>query len=100
MFDCPVYISQEDQSWLNREITPGIDRRLIKGVTEEILPGVTAIKLGGHFPGSLVLHWEDKLFVADTLVTIPVCYRLTSPPSKSCWQKTIYSLLPVCTLSC
>jgi len=32
---------------------------------------VTAIKTGGHFPGSLVLHWDDKLFVADTLVTMP-----------------------------
>jgi glyoxylase-like metal-dependent hydrolase (beta-lactamase superfamily II) len=34
--------------------------------------GVTAVKAGGHFDGSLVLHWEDKLFIADTLVTVPV----------------------------
>lgn len=33
---------------------------------------VKAIKVGGHFPGSLVLLWEKKLFVADSLVTTPV----------------------------
>ena len=42
------------------------------GTTEEVLPGITAIKTGGHFPGSLVLHWEKKLFIADTIVTVPV----------------------------
>ncbi|KAK4996684.1 hypothetical protein LTR28_000104 [Elasticomyces elasticus] len=26
---------------------------------------------GGHFPGSLVLHWDEKLFIADTFVTVP-----------------------------
>ena len=42
------------------------------GTWEEVLPGVTAIKTGGHFPGSLVLHWQRKLFIADTIVTVPV----------------------------
>jgi glyoxylase-like metal-dependent hydrolase (beta-lactamase superfamily II) len=37
-----------------------------------VLPGITAIKTGGHFDGSLVLHWEKKLFIADTIVTVPV----------------------------
>ena len=36
------------------------------------MPGVTAVKAGGHFDGSLVLHWEKKLFVADTLMAVPV----------------------------
>ena len=42
------------------------------GTSLQVLPGVTAIKTGGHFPGSLVLHWEKKLFIADTIVTVPV----------------------------
>lgn len=42
------------------------------GTSKHVLPGVTAIKTGGHFPGSLVLHWEKKLFIADTIVTVPV----------------------------
>ncbi len=58
--------------WLDRLDAPGAERRLIRGGTEEIVEGVTAVKAGGHFDGSLVLHWEDKLFIADTLVTVPV----------------------------
>ena len=52
------------------------------GTTQQILPGVTAIKAGGHFPGSLVLHWGNKLFIADTIVTVPVSIK-TNPPSSS-----------------
>ena len=53
------------------------------GASKEIVKGVTAVKLGGHFPGSLVLHWENKLFIADTFVTVPVsecpfCFSLLS----------------------
>lgn len=33
--------------------------------------GVTAYKVGGHFPGSLVLSWDGKLFTADTLMPTP-----------------------------
>ena len=33
--------------------------------------GVTAYKVGGHFSGSLVLNWENKLFTADTLMPTP-----------------------------
>ncbi len=58
--------------WLERLEDPGTERKPIEGSTEEILPGVTAIKTGGHFDGSLVLHWEEKLFIADTFITVPV----------------------------
>ena len=52
---------------------------MISGVTEKIVPGVTAIKTGGHFPGQLLLHTHgetigdsiDRLFIADTFVTVP-----------------------------
>ena len=42
------------------------------------LPGLTAILSGGHFPGSLCLHWaqESALFVADTIFT---SYSATNP---------------------
>ena len=29
------------------------------------------ILAGGHFPGSLLLHWNDNLFIADTIFTSP-----------------------------
>ena len=33
--------------------------------------GAVAAVVGGHFPGSLVLHWEKTLFIADTIFTSP-----------------------------
>jgi glyoxylase-like metal-dependent hydrolase (beta-lactamase superfamily II) len=69
--DCPVYIAAEDEGWTSRQDTNG-RRRLIQGATAEIVPGLTAIKVGGHFPGSLVLHWKKMLFLADSVVTQPV----------------------------
>ena len=64
-------MSIEDAKWLERTDVKDV-RKLIQGATETILEGVTAVKTGGHFDGSLVLHWEDKLFIADSLVTVPV----------------------------
>ncbi|KAF2669221.1 hypothetical protein BT63DRAFT_432925 [Microthyrium microscopicum] len=69
VFNCPVYTGAEDKQWFNRS-DPDNFRRLIHG-TEAVLAGVTAVKTGGHFDGSLVLHWENKLFIADTIMIIP-----------------------------
>lgn len=47
--------------------------RLVKD-EQTILPCSTSTKillLGGHFPGSLVLLWEDCLFIADTIQVVP-----------------------------
>lgn len=33
--------------------------------------GVKLIGLGGHFPGSMVALFEEGLFIADTIVTVP-----------------------------
>jgi glyoxylase-like metal-dependent hydrolase (beta-lactamase superfamily II) len=44
------------------------------------VPGVTAIKVGGHFEGSMVLHWEGHLFIADTFVNVPVSCFQPFPP--------------------
>ncbi|KAI4126073.1 MAG: hypothetical protein LQ347_005112 [Umbilicaria vellea] len=70
-FNCLVYLSNEDSKWLERTDVKDV-RKMIHGTTETILEGVTAVKTGGHFDGSLVMHWDDKLFIADTLVTVPV----------------------------
>ncbi|KAM0306226.1 hypothetical protein ACHAPM_000787 [Fusarium culmorum] len=59
-FDCPVYLVAEDQEWLNREDTEH-RRVFFDGETQDILPGVTMVKLGGHFPGSSVLHWNNNI---------------------------------------
>jgi glyoxylase-like metal-dependent hydrolase (beta-lactamase superfamily II) len=75
-FDCPVYLSWEDKEWLNRLDRLGKARTFIEGKEEEIevrgeKTGVKALKLGGHFPGSLVCLAFGRLLIADTLVTTP-----------------------------
>ena len=77
-FNCPVYLASDEQEWLCRTEPPSSTprRRFIEGPTgaaQEIIPGVTAIKCGGHFPGSLVLHWSSAkiLCLADTIMTVP-----------------------------
>jgi hypothetical protein len=73
IFKCPVYVSSDDAEWLNREDKDGV-RKWIKGVKEieEVGGDVKAIQCGGHFDGSLVLLWEKKLFIADTIMSVPV----------------------------
>lgn len=35
------------------------------------LQDVTAVLTGGHFSGSLLLHWSRNLFIADTILATP-----------------------------
>ncbi|EME42987.1 hypothetical protein DOTSEDRAFT_132174 [Dothistroma septosporum NZE10] len=67
-FNCPVYVGAPDKIWLERVDVPGLH-----DIYTPILEGsgVTAILAGGHFPGSLLLHWNDILFIADTIFTSP-----------------------------
>lgn len=68
-------MSEADEEWLNRKDVSG-RRKLISGDTQEIVEGVTAIRVGGHFEGSLVLHWKeaDAVFHADSFMVVPVCF--------------------------
>ncbi|KAL5121239.1 hypothetical protein ACEQ8H_000707 [Pleosporales sp. CAS-2024a] len=73
VFQCPVYVSSDDDEWLNRQDKHGV-RKWIKGVEEieEVSgSGIKAIQCGGHFDGSCVLLWENKLFIADTFMSVP-----------------------------
>lgn len=67
-FQCPVYTSSEDLRWTT---TPSAHRKPLTEIETDILPGVKAIKLGGHFPGSMVLLFDGRLFTADTLMATP-----------------------------
>jgi glyoxylase-like metal-dependent hydrolase (beta-lactamase superfamily II) len=51
----PVYVHADDAEWVMRR-----DPCIVfwGGENREILPGVTLIRVGGHFPGSSVLHWQ------------------------------------------
>ncbi|KAF2170995.1 hypothetical protein M409DRAFT_63991 [Zasmidium cellare ATCC 36951] len=71
-FQCPVYVGEPDQIWLERVGSPGAEVRFItKKYDEGVLEGVTVLLAGGHFDGSLLLHWDEKLFIADTIFTSP-----------------------------
>ncbi|KAF7189987.1 hypothetical protein HII31_08809 [Pseudocercospora fuligena] len=72
-FQCPVFVGEPDKIWLERVDSPGADTRFLTETYTDILPGsgATAILAGGHFPGSLLLHWEKTLFIADTIFTSP-----------------------------
>lgn len=71
-FNCLIYTSVEDEKWLEPDLRSNPNHRFLKSATQAILPDVTAVRVGGHFDGSLVLHWDDRLFIADTFVTVPV----------------------------
>jgi glyoxylase-like metal-dependent hydrolase (beta-lactamase superfamily II) len=76
---CPVYLASEDRRWLTLScpqqvfLADGEDQTEfdvpLPGSTD--LPGIKILKLGGHFPGSLVLLYQSRLLVADTLYTTP-----------------------------
>ncbi|TKX23442.1 hypothetical protein C1H76_4510 [Elsinoe australis] len=74
LLHCPIYVHSADSEWLSRPCPPSLQRHLITSPTQEILPGVTAIQTGGHFPGSMVLHYDRHLFVADSIMTQPAAY--------------------------
>lgn len=57
--DVPVLVAEADRDWVQR---PGSAIRFWGGTggsgSEEVLPGVTLRVVGGHFPGSAVVHWD------------------------------------------
>ena len=48
-FNCPVYISAEDEEWRMRK--DDIVQNCWTGQKMSILPRITIVKVGGHFPG-------------------------------------------------
>lgn len=79
--DCPVYVSAPDEQWLG--LRPGNTVVWGGGHTAdpaeggeiEIVPGVRASQPGGHFPGSVVVHWtapdgRGVLFTGDTIGSV------------------------------
>jgi len=70
VFDCPVLVHAADREWL---VEPDPCIECWNGEIREVLPGVTLHRLGGHFPGSTVLHWLERrtLLTGDTMLVTP-----------------------------
>lgn len=68
-FGCPVHTAARDAEW--KAITTETDDLLHPNLDVFDIHGAKVIQLGGHFPGSLVLLFDGRLLVADTLLTTP-----------------------------
>jgi len=70
--DVPIYLHADDRAWVTR---PDRAIHFWAGDTVDVLPGsgLTAIRCGGHFAGSAVLHWpagadgQGALLTGDTI---------------------------------
>ena len=66
----PIMLPEADRRWVLR---PSAAIRFWEDAAE-LLPGLTAVRLGGHFEGSSVLHWpagaegRGVLFTGDTIM--------------------------------
>lgn len=70
-FDAPVYLHASDRQWVMRD-SPAL--RFREGDSLEIMPDVTLFRLGGHFAGGTVLHWNQDggvLLAGDILQVTP-----------------------------
>jgi glyoxylase-like metal-dependent hydrolase (beta-lactamase superfamily II) len=72
-FDCPVYIHRSDEQWI---FNKGPRMELWEGEETVLWDGMRLINVGGHFPGSSILHVphlsaEGAVFCGDTLVIAP-----------------------------
>ncbi len=70
-FNAPIYLHASDRQWVMRD-SPAI--RFWEEDALEIMPSVTLLRLGGHFAGGTVLHWQSGdgvLLAGDILQVTP-----------------------------
>ena len=71
--NCPVYLHASDREWVQY---PSPVVQLWEGQSREILPGITLLNTGGHFEGSVALHWaagadgRGVLLSGDTVTVV------------------------------
>lgn len=68
-FRCPVYLHTNDRNWV---MDSKKDIVFWEGDRMSLFPGMNLIRLGGHFPGSTILHHKTDqnngmIFAGDTL---------------------------------
>jgi hypothetical protein len=72
-FDAPIYLHEADQQWVMK---PSDRITFWSGETFSLMDGITLVRLGGHFPGSTVLHWpggadgKGALLTGDTIQVV------------------------------
>ncbi|KAK9325147.1 beta-lactamase-like protein [Lipomyces orientalis] len=69
VFKCPVYLAAPDKIWVMR-LEPSV-QHFFDNKRMKLAEDVEVVKVGGHFPGSLVLAWKDThLLVADSITVV------------------------------
>ncbi len=72
-FDVPIYLHEADREWVMR---PSERITFWSGETHSLMDDISLIRLGGHFPGSTVLHWANDangkglLLTGDTIQVV------------------------------
>ncbi len=72
-FDAQVYLHEADRQWVMR---PSERITFWSGETFSLVDDITLVRLGGHFPGSTVLHWasggdgKGLLLTGDTIQVV------------------------------
>ncbi|HWG61853.1 MAG TPA: MBL fold metallo-hydrolase [Streptosporangiaceae bacterium] len=72
-FDARIFIPRADEQWIRRP-SPRIE--LFDDEAEPV-PGLTLARIGGHFDGAAVLHWQagsqgrGVLLTGDTITVVP-----------------------------
>jgi hypothetical protein len=72
-FNCPIYIHASDEQWI---VDKGKHVSLWNGAEKILWDGMRILQIGGHFPGSSVLHVpflsrEGSVFCGDTVAIAP-----------------------------
>lgn len=68
-FNAPIHLHARDRQWIVRK-SPHI--QLWQGESLTLMPSVTLLRLGGHFPGGSVLHWDegDGMILAGDIIQV------------------------------
>jgi glyoxylase-like metal-dependent hydrolase (beta-lactamase superfamily II) len=72
-FDAPIYLHESNRRWVMRP-SPRVE--FWSGESLKLAEAVSVVRLGGHFPGSTVLHWASgadgrgALLTADTIYVV------------------------------
>ena len=102
----PIYLHAANRPWVMRP-DPAI--RYFAEESVEPLPGLRVLRLGGHFPGSAVLHWPaaaegaGALFTGDTIkvvadarwVTFQYSYPNSIPLGPSAIRRIVTGVEPL-----
>ncbi|TCP29405.1 metallo-beta-lactamase superfamily protein [Scopulibacillus darangshiensis] len=69
--DAPIYIHEDDKEWVMR---PSDKIKFWSGEVLELSEDLTLHRLGGHFKGGSVVHWDNKkngtLFTGDIIQVV------------------------------